>query len=94
MATWNTRRPTTYDEYMGMAYAKTEVKWSYGTVSDTLTLHYKQDEYSDFNHHPVREFTEHMSKEKALAVLEQLMDWANTYEGPETVDKILDKIRS
>lgn len=93
MATWNGIRPTRYYEYMGMAYADTEVSWSYGTVSDTLTLQYKQGEYSDFNHHPPKEFYEHMSKEKALAALEQLADWCNRYEGSEKLDSIINRIK-
>lgn len=76
-----------------MSYAKTEVVWSYGTVADVLSLHYKQEAFSDFNYVPAKEFAEHISKEKALAVLEQLMDWANRYEGKHVIDNLVKKIR-
>lgn len=94
MATWKGRKTTQYSEYMGVDYAKTEMSWSYGTVSDILTLHFQQGEYADYSKsHPSTEFTEHMSKDKALAMLEQLADWCNRYEGEETLDRIVNRIR-
>lgn len=94
MATWEGRKPTKYNEYTGADYAKTEMNWSYGTVSDTLTINIKQGEYSDWaKTHKPSEFVEHMSKDKALAMLEQLADWCNQYEGHEKLEEILKKIR-
>lgn len=94
MATWKGKSPTRWSEYMGADYADMEVVWSYSTVTDTVILQYKRGDYSDWGkHHDPKEFDEHMSKEKGLAMLEQLMSWANTYEGEEVVDKILKKVR-
>ena len=92
MATWKGRFSTKYSEYMGMDYADTEVSWTYGTVSDILTLHYKQGPYNDYyKHHESQEFTEHMSQEKAMALLEQLIDWAECYQREGIVLKLLEK---
>lgn len=94
MATWKGIRPTKYSEDMGIDWAKTEVGWEYQTTSDILTLTYLQDEYADYDKsHPQREFQELMSPYKALAILEQLADWCNQYQGPEQLDKIINKIR-
>lgn len=93
MATWQGRKPTKYEEDADMTYVNTEVVWNYNTTSDTLTLSFKQDEYSDYTYHPAKEFEQLMSAQKAMVMLEQLADWCNIYQGPEELDKIINKVK-
>ena len=94
MGLWKGSKPTKYKEYTGADYADTEVVWDYHTVSDTLALNFKQGEYSNFyNTVPASEFRQLMGPDRALALLEQLADWCNTYEGPEKLDEIINRIR-
>lgn len=72
-----------------MAYSANENSWSYGTVADFLTVTTKVGEFSDFSHNPATERHEHYSKAEALALLETLADWAETYEGEGTVHAML-----
>lgn len=94
MATWNGTKPTKYMEYTGADYAQTELTWRYSTSSDILALKFKQGEYSDYySSYPAREFEQLMGNDRAMAILEQLADWCDKYNGPEYLDKIIKRIR-
>lgn len=90
MATWNSRRTVKWSYDAGFDYAACENHWSYGTVSDFLTIITKMDQYSTYTgYQPASEKITHYSKSEALALLETLIDWAETYEGKGTVEDLL-----
>ena len=94
MAQLKGTKPTKYKEYTGADYADTEVVWDYHTASDILALNFKQGEYSNYyNTVPASEFRQLMGNDRALAILEQLADWCDKYEGPEVLNEIIERIR-
>lgn len=93
MATWKSVKTVKFDRDMGFDYAKSELTWSYQTVSDYLTIYQKNGEYSTYNGvQPESESVKHFSKNEALALLETLLDWANVYEGEDTIKEMLERI--
>lgn len=94
MATWKSNKVVKWSEYTGFDYADCENSWEYGTVSDSLKINTKVGPYSDYtNSVEASERNEFYSKERALALLETLLDWAYTYEGDKAVSEILDRVK-
>lgn len=94
MATWNSKKTVEWMLDTGFDYAPCENSWSYGTVSDFLRINTKIGPYSTMAGPVIAsEKTEHYSKEEALALMKTLIDWAETYEGEGTVQRILEKRR-
>lgn len=94
MATWKSIHTVKWDMYTGFDYTECKNTWSYGTVSDFLSIHTNINEYSDYSGKvPSREKVEHYSKSEALGLLESLIDWAETYEGEGTVSNLILKIK-
>lgn len=95
MATWNSKHQVTWPMDTGFEYITCENTWSYHTVSDFLTVRCDIPESSNYSDKkfPQETRTFSYSQYEALALLETLLDWAYTYEGPEEVDKILNKIK-
>lgn len=92
MATWNSNKSFKYDEYTGFDYAKCELTWSYGTVADILIIKQNTEECFGFGRSiPASEHFEYMSREKALALLETLIDWAEIYEREGIVSEMLER---
>lgn len=94
VATWKSKRTANYSEHMGDDYAKCEKSWEYGTVSDSLRVITKRGAYSVWGKtEPESESSEYYSQEEALALLETLVDWAETYEGEGTVADIIKYVK-
>jgi hypothetical protein len=90
MATWKSKDSVMWDQDMGFDYAKCETSWEYHTVSDYLTIKTKVGPFSTMDGgQPASEETKGISKAEALAMLETLIDWAETYEGSGTVEEML-----
>lgn len=90
MATWRSKDAVIWSQDMGFDYAECETRWEYGTVADILTIKTKVGEFHDMSGpFPASEEIKHMSNSEALAMLETLIDWAETYEGEGTVAEML-----
>ena len=90
MATWKSKYPIKYWEDMGLDCAECELSWQYNTTSDILMEKRRVGNYSDMKGEVAS--TEHQelySNNRALAMLEMLIDWAETFEGEGTVSKLL-----
>lgn len=94
MATWRSVRTIEYGRDMGGDYAQCKKTWQYNTTSDTLTLQTHIGAHSDIlGFFPESVTDQRMGQDEALAVLEALMDWAETYCGEGSVQNLIEKIK-
>lgn len=90
MATWKSKDSVIWSQDMGFDYAECETRWEYYTVTDSLSVITKVGSFSDFGKtHPESEDIKRLSRAEALAMLETLVDWAETFEGEGTVEQML-----
>lgn len=94
MATWRSKLSVKWLLDGGLDYIACENSWSYYTVSDHLIVHIKTEAYSAWNGpQPEKEKSVSYQQSEALALLKTLMDWAETFKGEGTVERILHDIR-
>lgn len=95
MATWRSNKILGWTQDMGDDYAVCNTTWQYATTVDTLVITTDVGPYSDHgNSFPSSVKEDRMGRDEALAKLEILLDWCDTYEGSHVVDSIINKIRS
>jgi len=92
MSTWNSKKPIKFDVDTGATWAKAEISWQYQDTADILAITTKTDAYSDWGgKQPEKTDTERYDPNSAKALLRTLIDWAETYEGEGTVQKMLEE---
>lgn len=90
MATWKSIEKVEYLQDTGLDYVKTKKSWEYNTTSDILTILTEMGEYYDYGGKvEASENRELLGKSESLGLLESLIDWAETFEGEGTVEKLL-----
>lgn len=88
MATWN-GKPIKYDSDDGYFNIKCEQHWEYQTTSDHLSIHIKTGAYSGYDVTPEHTRVDHYNYDDSRVLLKTMIDWAETYLGEGTVEKLL-----